>query len=57
VKTSNEVSKGQLTSEGNCGVFNSFNKPKQQFCPSGLGQKLKNVGSVFGRKEGRKFSF
>ena len=39
------------------GVFNSSNKRTKNFCPSRLGQKLKFLGSFFGRIEDTKMSF
>ena len=52
-----QMHKGQLISKGLFGFFNSSKKRTKIFCPSRLGQKLKLLGSFFGRIEETKMSF
>ena len=49
--------KGQSILKGLFGFFHSPKKRMKNFCPSGLGQKLKRSSSFLGRIEDTKISF
>ena len=49
--------KGQLTSKGHFGFFNSSKKRTKNFCPSWLGQKFEFSSSFYGRIEDTKKPF
>ena len=54
---SHRMLKGQLIWKELFGFFNSPKKRMKNFCPSGLGQKLKRSSSFLGRIEDTKISF